>query len=217
MTKKKVPAAKVLLSLSKMTVAEKAALAQSVGAAFGANATTFPSPPVNGGALIAAGTALIQADAAAKAARQASLLATSKRDDAETAVDAVLGTAGEFVQLTSKGVASIISLATFALRGAPVRATTAPPAPDPLAASSGTKTGEAKLAWGKSAGAKGFIIEYTLNPTDPTSWKHLMSTATTKRKVVVTGVPSGRIWFHVAALGTQGQGAWSDPATCIVG
>jgi len=217
MAKKKKPAAKILLSLSKMTVAEKAALAQTVGAALGANTTTFPSPPVSGGALIAAGTLLTQADAGAKSARQLSLLATSKRDDAETALDAALGTSGEFVQLMSKGDASIIALATFAVRGAPVRATAAPPAPDPLAASTGTKTGEAKLAWGKAAGAKGFIIESTVNPTDPTSWKHVMSTATTKRKAVVTGVPSGRIWFHVAALGTQGQGAWSDPATCIVG
>ncbi|MGH7294372.1 MAG: fibronectin type III domain-containing protein [Polyangiaceae bacterium] len=197
--------------------AERRDLSRSVGKALEANKATFPSPPIPGAALAAAADAVTSAEAAAKAARQASLLATSKRDDALAALDSALGLSADYVQLAAKGDGSIIALSTLAVRGAPVRATAAPSAPDPLAALTGAKAAEAKLTWGKSAGAKGFIVESTANPVDPASWKHVMSTATSKRSVVATGQPSGRLWYRVAALGTQGRGPWSDPATCIVG
>jgi hypothetical protein len=38
----------------------------------------------------------------------------------------------------------------------------------------------------------------------------------TKSKATVTGLTSGtRYWFRVAAIGSAGQGPWSDPATAI--
>lgn len=214
--KKKGPNAKILLALSKMTVPQKVSLCRSVAKAGAANAGTFSSPPVPPAAVDAAATKLEQAEAAATQARQTSLLATSQRDDAGIALDGLLVQWASYVEIVAKGDATIIGMSSFPVRGAPVRVTAPPSAPDPFLAAAGTKTGEAEMRLGKIAGARGFIVERNANPNDPAGWVHVVSTATSKRKIKLTGLPSGRWWFRVAALGTAGQGPWTDPATCIV-
>ena len=40
---------------------------------------------------------------------------------------------------------------------------------------------------------------------------------TTAAHVTITGLTSGsRVWVRVRAIGTKGEGPWSDPATKIV-
>jgi hypothetical protein len=58
------------------------------------------------------------------------------------------------------------------------------------------------------------VVERSVNPNDAASWTHVA--ATSKRTYVVQGLAAWRIWFRAAAVGAMAQGAWSDPATCVV-
>jgi chitodextrinase len=60
------------------------------------------------------------------------------------------------------------------------------------------------------------VIEQTTAPLTPGSWKQ--AGFSTKAKFSVRGLASGtRYWFRVAALGTAGQGPWSQHASAIAG
>jgi len=211
---KKSSSARVALKLSKLTVAQKAAQMNSLADAYDANPALFPSPPVTSAQLRVGALALLSKEKSAKDARQAAIVATSERDDAENAADASLTQSADFVQLVSKGDSTVITKSSLEVKGAPVRMKSVPAAPQNLSASSGTKLGEAKLKYTKPAGTQTFTVQHTATPTDEGSWKTFLSTQ--KTTPLVAGVPSGKMWFRVAASGAQGQGPWSDPATCIV-
>ena len=56
------------------------------------------------------------------------------------------------------------------------------------------------------------IVQKSPDPISPTSWQQ--ASVVTKSKTTVSGLTSGtKYWFRVAAVGTAGQGPWSDPAT----
>ncbi len=211
---KKSSSARVALKLSKLTVAQKAAQMSSLADAYDANPALFPSPPVTSAALRTGAASLLAKEKSAKDARQASMVATSERDDAELVADASLTQSADFVQLVSKGDATVITKSSLEIKGAPVRMKSPPGAPQNLSATTGAKLGEAKLKYTKPAGTQTFTVQCTATPTDETSWKTILSTQ--KTTPLVTGVASGRMWFRIAASGAQGQGPWSDPATCIV-
>jgi hypothetical protein len=75
------------------------------------------------------------------------------------------------------------------------------------------KTGEVDLQWNPiRRGLKSYIIEKTTDAGAATGWTH--AGISTKSKTSISGLTSGtRYWFRVAAVGTAGQGPWSDPAT----
>ncbi len=213
MAKTKASSAKVALNLSRLTISQKISLARTISQAMAGNAS-FPAPPVAPADVAKAADALDKSEGDAKAARQAALLKTSQRDDAATALEGLLAQLEAYVQMQGKGDAALIASSGMPLRGATVKTTSAPAAPGNLVADSGAKAGEAKLKWAKPAGARSYVVERTANPNDATSWAHIG--ATTKTRFVAAGQPAGRAWFRVAGVGAQGQGAWSDPATCIV-
>ncbi len=216
MAKKKTPAgARVALDTSKMTVAEKVAAVRASADAIDANAATFNAPPVPTTTLRASATAAEQAEAGAKSARQTATLKTTQRDDAVGLMDTQYSTMGKYVDLVAAGSAATIGKAAFRTRGTPVRMTTAPAAPVNFLAASGPSGGTAKASWKKSAGAGAYVVQAGANPADASTMKTVGQTSGAT-KITLTGLPSGRMYFQVAATGAHGTGPWSDPATCIV-
>jgi len=83
-----------------------------------------------------------------------------------------------------------------------------------LSATAGDHEGEVDLAWDGVAGARSYVIEKSADPPTATSWGH--GGVATKSRASINGLtPGTRYWFRVAAVGTNGQSGWSDPATRI--
>jgi hypothetical protein len=85
----------------------------------------------------------------------------------------------------------------------------------------GDAGGEVDGAWDSlyKAGIKSYEIETCLNPlnNDPSVGRWTRQASSTKSKSFLTGfTPGARIWVRVRAIGPNGPGAWSDPATIIV-
>ncbi|MEA3189072.1 MAG: hypothetical protein QOD99_2902 [Chthoniobacter sp.] len=63
-------------------------------------------------------------------------------------------------------------------------------------------------------GAKSYVVERTADAAGQTGWGNTQ--IATKSRAEVNGLQSGsRHWFRVAAIGSAGQGPWSDPATKV--
>jgi chitodextrinase len=76
--------------------------------------------------------------------------------------------------------------------------------------------GEIDLNWQPVRGAASYAIvrSTTGNVANAGDWA--AAGTSTKSKASVSGLTSGtRYWFRVAAVGSAGQGPWSDPATAI--
>lgn len=81
-----------------------------------------------------------------------------------------------------------------------------------LSATIGDFEGNVDLAYDKVAGARSYEIQITTTPLDAGSYHHAATSL--KSSATVSGLTSGvKYWFRVAAIGSAGQGPWSDPAT----
>ena len=79
-------------------------------------------------------------------------------------------------------------------------------------AKGGDNAGTCNLNWKPVKNSKNFVVEFSADPITATSWTQ--AGLPTKSTFTVTGLTSGaKYWFRVAAVGTQGPGPWSDPAT----
>jgi hypothetical protein len=57
----------------------------------------------------------------------------------------------------------------------------------------------------------GLVALLFVDPPTPTSWTH--AGVATKSRATISGLTSGtRYWFRVAAVNSNGQSGWSDPA-----
>ena len=85
-----------------------------------------------------------------------------------------------------------------------------------LVATTGDFAGTVDLAWDKVAGSKSYEVQTTTTPDTEASWHHALTAP--RSSGTVLGLTSGtKYWFRVAAIGSAGQGAWSDPATKMAG
>src|SRR5258706_5239667 len=208
-TGKKRPMAKVALKISTLTDTDALAKGQTATAGCAGTALATPTPP-EATALATAttdfDTALADQSAKTQAAQAATEVKNQKRAVMETAYTACGGKA----QTVSTGDAAFILA-----RGYAVAATPAPigelPAPANLVATMGDLTGEVDVAADRVRGAVSYIIQYTTTPNVPGSYQQAGVSA--KSSFTVPGLVSGTpYWFRMAAIGSAGQGPWSDPA-----
>lgn len=175
--------------------------------------TPLPAAPAVATALTNHNTALANFNTAQQAAKQA----TTVKDTARLALEAVLAARGNYVELTANQTAdpaAVIESAGFNVRG-----TITPPTPPPpvinLNLTAGDDAGELDLQWDPVPKAKSYDIETSPEPMTPTSWTAKPSA--TKSRTTISGLTSGaRVWVRVRAVSAGGTGAWSDPATKIV-
>ncbi len=79
-----------------------------------------------------------------------------------------------------------------------------------LAAASGDLDGEVNLLWEPVRGARTYVIQKSQDSKNPSRW--IQEDIVTKSSCTVSKLKSGRkYWFRVAAIGSNGQGPWSEP------
>ena len=150
-------------------------------------------------------------------AQAAAKLATTNKDTARQALEAVLTARGNYVELIASSAVdpqSVIESAAFAVRSAKTPPSVPPPVAN-LSITAGDNAGELDLQWDPVPVASSYDVQISPDPITGTSWTAQPSV--TKSKAVILGLTSGaKMWVRVRAVGPGGVGAWSDVATKIV-
>lgn len=213
MIKKK---AKVKLDLKSKTVDEKITYGAMVEKSMTDNPNFPEAERLVKEAALATGE-LRDARLEAKAAQQAAETMFELQGQAEEKFNDILTRIGLYVENASDGDAAKIESAgmEFFYPGSapPVGLL---PAPKALAAVPGAKEGEVKLSFGRVKGSKSYLVEFTADAAARDNWQQA-GVFTRTRLTVDSLSPGTKYWFRVAAIGTAGQGPWSDPAARIVG
>lgn len=112
------------------------------------------------------------------------------------------------VELESHGNNAPMIGAGFKLRGVRTAAQL-PVAPEGLHATMGDFPGRIDLAWDAVANARSYVVEMSVEGPSA-GWQQ--ARISTKSSCTIKELASGtKYWFRVAALGTAGQGPWSQP------
>lgn len=205
---------RIKLNFRGLSIPEKIARARQIITALTGNAA-FPTPNPT----LAAGTAAVDsletAYAEVQTARQVAKTKTSAQGEREDAVDGFMSKLAGYVESVAGENEELIRSAGMDTRAAAGTSSERPSLPAALEASGGDHEGQADLSWDTVSGARSYIIEKCADPPTATGWAH--AGVAIKTRATVAALPSGsRQWFRVAAVGTNGQSGWSDPATCII-
>jgi len=199
--------AKVKLGLFGMPVPAKVQFASEVvGKMTGNPSFITPNP-----ALPDVTTGYTDLQTAYNDAQQARLNAVDKtniQNSKEADLDQILTQLGSYVENQSNGDPNIIMGA-----GMNIAAT---PSPAPLPAQvilqtvTDNSSGKLDMKWKKVQYAKTYAVQINTDPIDPTKWQQLaiITKTTYQAKNLTSGT---KYWFRVQAIGTAGEGPWSDP------
>lgn len=146
---------------------------------------------------------------ASSAAVAAAATAVSKKDDSRKLLEDGTRARRAYVQKTSDGDPTQILSAALGVK-APASPIGALLAPENLRASFGDMAGEIDLMWDRVRGARSYVV-YVRESTVAT-WT--LAKNSTKSRVTVPGLISGKTYFfRVHAVGSAGDGPFSDEAT----
>ncbi|PZX17832.1 fibronectin type III domain protein [Breznakibacter xylanolyticus] len=204
---------KVKLELSKKTAAQKIDLGKTIVSKMTGNATfATPNPPL--AAITTAITNLSAATAEVVAARKTVEVKMIAAKLAESTLDSLLTQEGNYVENISNGDEAKILSAGMDVRKDASAAVALPDKVASVNATIGDSAGEIDLSWDKIEGAKSYVVETALSSMDPLEWKHMV--VSTRSKAEVNTLKSG-VSYHlrVAAVGSVGQGPWSDPVVKV--
>ncbi len=195
------------VGLDGLNVPAKIQYVRRLAAAVSGN-PNFTSPTPSVAALTAGGDSLETLFNEAKAARLASKSKTGLLDDQSAAVDLLVNQLANYVDTMSNGDAAIIESAGFATRATPTPVGPLP-APTDLQVAASEHPGSADIRWKNVGGAKAYLVERA-QENSTLNWT--MIGTSTKSEASYNSMVSGtKYWFRVAAIGTAGQSAWSDP------
>ena len=212
---------KAKLDLKNLTDDEVIADSELIVTRMTSNAATFatPNPPLAGitSAVYDMRTLIAQRNALLAQAQQVTIALRAKRDILELIVSNEASYVEQIANNSTNPAnppASIILLAGMHVADAPTPVGQMPQIAG-LFATQGDGNGEVDLHWNPiKRGLNSYLIEKTTDPAGQTGWAY--ATTVTKSSAAVTGLTSGtRYWFRVAAIGSAGQGPWSDPATKV--
>ena len=203
---------RIKLNFRRLTIPEKIAKAQQIVTALTGNAS-FPTPSPALAAVTGSIDGLNKSYAEAQAARQEAKAKTSQQNKDEDSLDQIISQLAAYVESVAGDDETLIQSA-----GMDTKSASAPSAlpglPPALSATAGDQGGEIDLAWDTVDNARSYVIEQSADPPTATSWAH--AGVATKSRATMSHLTSGtRYWFRVAAVGTAGQGGWSDPTTKI--
>ena len=194
------------LDLRNRTDSELATFCDAHVAAMAGNAdfsTPDPTAAAFATTLTAFNTALTEAEQAQAAAQQK----TAVKDAARADLEGALNGRRNYVDTKSGGDEAKILSTGFGVRAAatPIGAL---PAPIDFLATFGDNPGEVDLTWSAVKGAKSYIVEVRENVAG-TAWGG--AKVGTKSRATIDGLTTGKTYaFRVRAVGTAGEGPWSD-------
>ncbi len=204
---------KIKLNFSRLPLTEKITRARQIVAALTGNpsfSTPTPALTVVNSAIDDFETAYI----ATQAARQDAKAKTSDQQQKEDLLDRIMTQLASYVEAAAGDNEALIQSAAMDVRAAPSTNSEIPAPPSSLSATAGDRDGEIDLTWDTLFGARSYVIERSGDPPTSTSWSH--AAVATKSRATIEGLTSGtRYWFRVAAVNTNGQSGWSDPAMKI--
>lgn len=205
--------ARIKLNLRSLSIPEKVARSQQIVAALTGNPNfSAPHPPLT--QVTAAIDELEAASNAAQAARQEAKARTAAQNAKEEALDQILTQLVAHVESVAGNDQELIMSAGLDVRGPSVPSTSTPAAPPSLTATAGDHDGEIDLSWDTVRGARSYVVERSSDPPTETSWTH--AAVSVRSSNTIQGLNSGtRYWFRVAAITTNGQTAWSNPAVKV--
>jgi len=173
----------------------------------------LPSPPL-------AALSSLLADSHAKAAAHVAALNAAEqtrieRDLAKKALADAFEQEGAYVQNQSGGDEVVILGSGYDMRATPT-----PIGPVAqvlnLSVTEGDGPGMLHTQWDRTRGAMGYEVALSTG-TDPATATYAQVALPTGTKTTLTALTSGtRVWIKVRAIGADGPGPWSDPATKIV-
>ena len=115
----------------------------------------------------------------------------------------------------SKGDAAMLQAAGYQLVGTANTPAAATGQPQNLAVTAGDADATVDASCDPTPYTKTY--EWQATTGDPVNGPYHTAKLTTSSSTTLTGLTSGtRIWVRVRAIGTKGEGPWSDPATKIV-
>jgi hypothetical protein len=204
--------AQIKVSIAKMPVPKKIQFVRQIVSEMSKNAKfKAPSPDLN--VLSSAAAAVEAAYNAAQAARVNAKEQTSIMNKRVGALESLVMQEANYVQNVSGGDKATIESSGFGVRIEPSRIGQLE-APANLKVNPGQSDGTISLAWQKVHGAKMYNIERALDSAQGLDWTTVLSS--TKTRASVNSMHSGhRYWFRVAAVGSAGQGPWSDAISKI--
>jgi len=84
-----------------------------------------------------------------------------------------------------------------------------------LVLTEGDNEGSLDYAHDPTRGAKSNEVQTSVDPVTPSSWTYKMTAP--KSSGTIPGLTTGtRVWVRVRAIGSAGEGPWSDPAVKTV-
>ena len=204
---------KVKLELNRKSVAQKINMGKTMVTKMTGNATyATPNPPL--ASITAAVNTLAGATAEVEVARKNLKAKYTALNAAEAAFDMVVTQMGNYVENISNGDEAKILSAGLDVRK---EASSQGALPDKVASVNaivGHSAGEIDLSWEKVAGAKSYVVETALSNMNPMEWKHML--VSTRSKAEVATLKTGASYhIRVAAVGSTGQGPWSDPVVKV--
>ena len=141
-------------------------------------------------------------------AKLAELLST--RDAAEKRWDCGIAQLASLTEALTEGDPTSIISAGFGTRTTTGRPQPLP-APTGLRAATNGSPGKTMLSWDVVGGVVIYLIEMSLDPDSPVTWKFKATSTRTSREL--DGAHPGQpAWFRIAAVNATGQGPWSTPA-----
>ena len=204
--------AQIKVAIGKMPVPKKIQFVRQIVQEMSKNGK-FNSPSPDLTTLAAAANALESAYNTAQAARANAKEQTSLMNKKVSNLETLVMQEASYVQSVSGGDKATIESAGFAVRTDPTRIGQLD-APAVVKVLTGHSDGTVQISWQKVHGARAYNIERALDASQGLEWSNVCSSS--KTKAVVNSMQSGlRYWFRVAAIGSAGQGPWSDPVSKI--
>lgn len=140
--------------------------------------------------------------------------ATQRKRQERLSLEQALAGLSSVVALVSEGRAAVVAASGMELRR-PRTPVGRLRAPGNLRARPALYEGACDLAWEGVRGASVYEVECQRESLEAPWERALMITATKGRATSL--VPGALYYFRVRAIGTAGEGAWSDPALCRAG
>ena len=179
------------------------------------NVAIFANPP----AALGASRAILNTKLEEKASLEAQVISKGiEVEDAAAVVRKDMNDMGDWCEGVTEDPAQLSKVA-------PLRSDRTPAGPTPrvtgLDLTHSDAAGHVDAGWNSlyKSGVKSYEVQTMVNPlnNDPNTGTWVQQPTVTKSSCTVSGFASGsRIWARVRAIGPNGPGEWSDPATSIV-